>query len=355
MKRIIIVHWNRQVGPEPVIQYPPEKSFPPKNILLKIWSMHELNQDSIIEFSSDDNPNGYISIMQEHGGEIYFLILIRKKSEIIKDHTDYSDILAIISKNLIELLNTNRIARALFEAFNTIKNYTKLEKEENLLSFFTDKIKFTILQILRNGVISKAKLIDILKVEHGFSTINIDLLIISFLRENLILKKEVPGGMEDYFLIKDLFLMRIPPIKLPDFLKKLEREELQKVRTNLMSIYSDIDYLSDLDNKELINLLIDKDVISLLKILREKTLLVIECLNVLNNNEDLFNELIEKKIIFEHKGKVYLFSDLRFVKFTPYFIIKKLLIRYKENEISTDEFFLHLNLLADNEEYYEII
>lgn len=355
MKRIIIVHWNRQVGPQPILQYPPEKSFPPKNVLIKIWSIHELDNDSIIQFSSDEYPDSYISILQHHGGEIYFLILIYEKTEIVEDLLDYSDIFFTISKNLIELLNTDKIARALFEAFNAIKNYTKLDEEENYLSFFTDKIKLTILQILRQGVISKSRLIDILRKEHGFSAVNIDLLIVSFLREKLIVKKNVPGSKEDYFLIKDLYLMRVPPENLPTFLKKTEKEDLQTIRTNFMSVHHELNYNSEIENKNLINFLMDKDVFSLLKILREKPLLVIECLNILNNNEELFNELIEKKIIYENKGIVYLFSDLRFIKFTPYYLVKNLLKRHKNDEISSDQFFFHINLLAQNEKEYEIL
>ncbi|MHA1723447.1 MAG: hypothetical protein ACTSXH_01195 [Promethearchaeota archaeon] len=356
IKRIIIVHWNRQSGPEPIMQYPPEKSFPKKNVLLKIWSQHELTNDSIIEFySSDENQQGYISIMQQHGGELYYLLLVQEKSEFIGNLMYYSDILAIISKNLIGLLNTNKITRALFEAFNTIKNYGRLEKEENLLNFFTDKIKFIILEILREGVISKSELINILKKEHGFSPANIDLLIISFIREQMIIKRDVPGRKDDYFLIRDLFLTRMPPKNLFSLVKGMEEEDLQNLYVRLLSIYHDSNFISDINEKILINFLMNKDVFTLIKKLRTTSLLVIECLNLLNNNEDLFNELIENKIIYENKGNVYLISDLRFIKFTPYYLLNKLLKRYYKNEISSDELFIHADLLVRNQSEYEIV
>jgi hypothetical protein len=65
----------------------------------------------------------------------------------------------------------------------------------------------------------------------------------------------------------------------------------------------------------------------------------------LNNREELFEELLEKKIIFEAVGKVYLFTDIRFIKYTPYYIIKILPSRYKNQEITLDQYLTHLELL----------
>jgi len=69
-------------------------------------------------------------------------------------------------------------------------------------------------------------------------------------------------------------------------------------------------------------------------------------LNVLNNKQELLNELLEKQFIFEAKGYIYLFSDVRFIKFKPYFIVKRLLERYKNQDISLNEYLAHLKLLA---------
>jgi len=363
VKRIIIVHWNKSTGPEFIIQYPPEKKFPTKDLFLKIWAKHELNQDnSMIEFipGDDDNKDLFISIIQKFEGEIYYLILIHDKKDTIEN--DYSDILAIISKNLIELINTNKITRAISEAFNTIKNYSKLDKEDILMNFLQDKIKFTILQILRNGVISKLELINTLRNDHGFSTVNIDLLLMSFIREKLILKKNIPGSKECYFLINDVSYVRIPPNKSHVSLNDKEAVEIfEKYKKELSNFYFNYDRIREIENKSIINFLINQDIHSLLKTLREKNLSVNECLYVLNNREELFNELLEKKLIFEAKGFVYLFSDIRFIKFFPYYILKELVKRYHVKEISFNQYITHLKLLTEKLETshsymnYEII
>ena len=361
MERILIVHWNKSTGPEPIIQYPPGNGFPSKDLFLKIWALHELDKESsMIEYSPEIAELGdeqYISIIQEFEGEIYFIIIAYNLKEDINNAVKESpDILATVSKNLIELINTNKITRAISEAFNTIKNYSKLEKEENLLNFFKDKIKYTILKILQDGVISKSELITTLRQDHGFSTINIDLLLISFLRENLIIKDSVPGSKECYFLIKDLSCTRIPPNHLPD-----SEEIVEDYSQSLVNCYTGYDCIAEIENKSLINILMDKEVYSLIQELRKESLTVSKSLDILNNNEDLFHELLEKQFIYEAMGIVSLFSDIRFIKFTPYYLVKKLSERYYNQKISLDQYLTHLKLLTEQLEKhpslldYEII
>ncbi|MFW9879615.1 MAG: hypothetical protein ACFFG0_41595 [Candidatus Thorarchaeota archaeon] len=351
MERIILSHWNKQTGPEPIIQYPPEKPFPPKDFFLKIWAKHELDKENtMIEFTPEDSEDYYISIIQQFEGEIYFLILVYKRENIIENNQlgqESPDILAIMSKNLVELINTNKITRAISEAYTTIKNYSKLDKEENLKNFFQDKIKNTILQILRNGVISKSDLTHKLRNDYGFSTINIDLILISFIRENLIVKENVPGSKECYFLINDLSYTRIPPKSIAT--DKNDNVLSKKYKDSLENFYFNYDIITDIENRTIIQtVLLDKDVFSLIKTLREGRVSVNDCLSILNNKQELLNELLEKKFIFEAKGFVYLFSDVRFIKFKPYFIIKRIVERYKNQDISLNEYLAHLKLLTEH-------
>ena len=346
MERIILSHWNKQTGPEPIIQYPPEKPFPPKELFLKLWAKHELNKGkgSMIEFIPEDGENSFVSIIQQFEGEIWFMILVYDQANIVEATSP--DILASMSKNLIELINTNKITRAISEAYTTIKNYSKLDEEDNLVNFLHDKIKYTILKILRDGVISKFDLTNKLRQDYGFSTLNIDLILISFLRENLIIKEDVPGSNECYFLVRDISGMRIPPKILP--MDKNEDILAKKYKRELENFYYNYDIVFEIENKTIIqSVLRDKDVFSLIKTLRERNLTVNDCLNILNNREELFNDLLDKKFIYESKGFVYIFSDVRFIKFKPYYIIKKLVERYQKQEISLNEYLAHLKLLSE--------
>ena len=108
MERIILTHWSTSTGPEPIIQYPPQKNFPPKDLFLKIWAKHELDKKkTVIEFISEDEDNKYVSIIHKFEGENYFLILVYNQKENLEDIIkDSPEILALISKNLIELITS---------------------------------------------------------------------------------------------------------------------------------------------------------------------------------------------------------------------------------------------------------
>lgn len=343
METLLLIHWNRSTGPEIIIQYPPSKKFPTKDTFLKIWAQHELNKEnSMIELEVHDGTElfKFISVLQDYENEIYFLVLIYNKESYIEAPSP--DILAVIGNNLLELMNTNKITRAVSEAFLTINNYSKHESA-NLINFFQDKIKFTILQILEEGVISKTELVRILREEYGFSTINIDLLLVPFIQESLIQKKIISGSNECYLLIKDLTYARIPPQNLPNEIQ--DEKTLKKYKNELIHFFSRYDFNEEIKNKSLTGFLIDKDVYKLIKLLRTKNVSVNECLSILNNREDLFSDLLDSKILFEAKGFVYLLSDLRFILFSPLFIIEKLRTRYAKNQITLNQYHTHLKIL----------
>ncbi len=360
LERIIVVHWNKNTGPEPIIQYPPKEDFPSTDLFVKLWTIHELNKErSMLEYVPEGD-NWYISVPQRYAGELYFLVLAYGQDHDLENIIDF-DILSTMAGNLIKSINTDKITRSIFETFNMIKDYTKLNQEENLMTYFQDKIKITILQILRNGVISKSELAKILTEDYGFSTLNIDLLLTTFIRDNLIIKKTVPGSRECYFLIKDISFMQIPPKKKPALLDDQEEEYLNSYKNQIMLFYTDFEGISEIENKKVINLLVNNiDVFLLLKKLRKKVLTVAECLTILNNDEDLFYEILENKFINESKGLIYLILDIRFVIFTPFYIIKKLIKRYNNEEISFDQYLIHLELLSKNykrktDSSYEIV
>ncbi|MFW9875936.1 MAG: hypothetical protein ACFFG0_22775, partial [Candidatus Thorarchaeota archaeon] len=138
----------------------------------------------------------------------------------------------------------------------------------------------------------------------------------------------------------------IPPNKLPK--EQMEEDSFKKIKNALKSYYFEHYSLANFEDKAIIQtVLFNKDVFSLIKTLREQHLTVNECLSILNNKEELFNELIDKNFIYETKGFVYLFSDVRFIKFSPYYIIEKLIERYHNQEISLNEYIAHLKLLTE--------
>ncbi|MFO8017681.1 MAG: hypothetical protein R6U96_03540 [Promethearchaeia archaeon] len=342
------MHWNKSTGPEAIIQYPPEHNFPSKDLFLKIWAKHELNKaESMINYTPEEkNEHSYISVIHKFEGEIYFLMVEYTDQDHVKDVIqDNPDIIGIISKNLVELINSNKITRAISEAYTTLKNYTKLDKEENLLSFFRDKIKHTILKILQKGVLSKIQLKSLLRKQYGFSTSNIDLILSTFIREGLVKKKNIPGCDNCYFLIKDLSCIRIPPHELT--ISDKDGGLYDTYINEFQEFYATFDCTSEIENKRILHFLMDKPIFSLIKKLRNEVLTVNECLNILNNRQDVLDDLLKGNYIFEGQGKVILFSDIRFIKFTPAYIIQNITQRYKDEQISFNQFSEHLKLINE--------
>jgi hypothetical protein len=170
----------------------------------------------------------------------------------------------------------------------------------------------------------------------------------------------VPGSRECYFLVKDLSSIRIPPTKFPKLYNE-NTEVIDDFNDKILKFYANYDCISEIEDKTLINFLMDKEVYALLQIMRYNDVSVSNCLEILGNKEDLFNELLNKKIIYEARGIVSLFSDIRFLKFTPYYIINTLSKRYKSQEISLNQYLTHIKLLTTQYENqpsilnYEII
>jgi len=139
--------------------------------------------------------------------------------------------------------------------------------------------------------------------------------------------------------------MRIPSLKLPD--DTIDEKISKKFKKEIIEFYANYNCSQEIESKLIVSLLIDSDVYNLIKVLRKNELSVNDSFNLLNNREDLFEELLEKKIIFEAKGLVFLFTDIRFVKYTPFYLIKILPMRYKKGEISFDQYLHHLKLLIN--------
>lgn len=374
MDKIIIVRWDSQLGPQFIIQYPPEKEMPKKDLFVKIWAKYELQKEkSIIVLTTEDidkdmgkkNIN-YLTVTQQYEGELYFFILELERLQKDQNFEDYSEILGSISKNLIELIHSDKFMRALSEGYTQIKGFVKLEKEQNIINIFKDKIKTHILKVLEKGVISKVELINKLKENYGFSGENIDLLLSSFLKEGLILKKNLPGIKECIFLVKDLVCIRIPPNfstlnlghkkiagkKLKVSSKKFYKDYINKLK----EFFTNFDNISEIKDNTLYALFFNENIYNLIKKLRETTIPVEKALIVLEDKQELFNDLLDKTIILERKGMIYLFSDIRFISFLPIFILKNLKERYDNMEITSDQYVTHVEILLNelNKEKKEI-
>ena len=82
-------------------------------------------------------------------------------------------------------------------------------------------------------------------------------------------------------------------VNFPDVYNE-NKEILDDYNDKIVNFYANYDCISEIEDKTLINFLMDKEVYSLLQKLRDNSSSVSTCLDILSNKEDLFNELIKK-------------------------------------------------------------
>ena len=70
MLKIIIVKNDIKLGPQPILQFPPDRDFPENEIFLRIWAHHEMDSDkNVIELHSDkneENSKKFLSVFFNH-------------------------------------------------------------------------------------------------------------------------------------------------------------------------------------------------------------------------------------------------------------------------------------------------
>ena len=82
-------------------------------------------------------------------------------------------------------------------------------------------------------------------------------------------------------------------------------------KKEFVKFYSNYNCSQEIDSMVIFNFLVDNDVYNLIRTLRKNELTVNDCLSYLNNREELFEELLEKKNYIRSNGKrisVYRYS-----------------------------------------------
>jgi len=332
-----------QMGPRALIQFPPEKEFPRKEILLKIWAQHETTSDSnFISFDDNIEKKRYCSTIKrlKITNKIYFIVL---ELDYETDERIFREILHNISDDLINNFNEPHFNHILSETYRTIKNYSDLDEEQQFLRLFEDKTKIDIFTILRQGIISKSQLQTTLESTFGYGNLNIDLFLTPFIRLGLLQIEKVPGTDDSIFLLEDVFCSYIPP-KINPKNDILVNKILNEIKTPKI--------LKETDFPRILKLYQEAGVKALFALLNED---IIEgmhyeiALTILKNNQQLLDDLEKEDFIFVQEDKIYLNFELGFHKFTPTYLFPILAQRYNNGEISLDQLVKQIDFLKIDE------
>lgn len=335
MKKLIIIQWDMQLGPQPIIQYPPEETFPPKDLLLKLWALHETAQDNpFIEL--DAGNSFYCSLLKHIENQTYFIILELKSK---KETTLFQEILNTVSDDLMNNLNQPQFPYLISDTFKMIKNYSDLNEYQLFMRLYEEKIRIDLFLILRMGVSTKKQIIEELQKRYGYKKVNLDLLLAPFIRLNLVQIIPTAGNDESVFLIQDIYgaLLPVKDENIPDDIKPFIRD-----------IYQIPQIFEDPSLSDCVRLLMIPEVQATLNKISKvgnKGLNKSALERSLNFRPELIQELIRLHLLYNKGDQYWLISELQFFRFNPIYLISNLTERYESNQISMDQLLNHLNLL----------
>lgn len=346
MKKIIVVKWDQNLGPQPLLQFPPDSDFPEKNFFLKIWAHYEMSESKNESFVRlDEKEAKYLSIVKKENSEIYFIILqLEENEEFLK----FQEILLQISETLFKSINTPKLTRIIPEIYNSIKEYSKLNTDQLFFNLFSDKDKLFILNILRKGVIDKISLSKILKEKYGISESSIDLLLYPIFHLGLIIEEDMPGIKNCIFLLNDVFYCRLPSKNLIKRTSKggINNKPAEKMfNMNIVDFFKN--YIPENDNNinKISQLLAKPAIYKALGKIKTKKQERNTFLALISQDLNIYRELKQSKLIIEIENYVYSLSEIHFFMFEPVYLLTQLKNRFLGKEISTSQFSRHVNLI----------
>ncbi|NVM02070.1 MAG: hypothetical protein HWN67_07020 [Candidatus Helarchaeota archaeon] len=224
---LIIFKWNVRIGVEIEAKIPKKLEIEPI-ILKQIYSAHFL----------EDRP-GFISLMVETlnvasyytGHEFeYFISLLLDAEE---DPDDYEDVLIDTAQLIMVNLQYDKHLLLLPNILDRISLYPTFKEEQKLAYVYSDEVRHLIMsRLVEEGNTTKNDLSGWLKEKLEIDYLIIDDIINSLVKLGLIktaIVKIMPSEL--LFLIKDILLVRRPPLQI------LEQIKNKKINESIASEY----------------------------------------------------------------------------------------------------------------------
>ncbi|MFW9877355.1 MAG: hypothetical protein ACFFG0_30060, partial [Candidatus Thorarchaeota archaeon] len=355
---LVLMKWDERIGTEIKVKYPSEISISEKT-LMQIYSTHEYSgEKGIITLTAEaTNILSYYSGPEEG---YYLLLLLNLDDDPDLYEGGISDVLTI----LLEYIEDEIYLQMLPSLFQRLSLYPSLSYEQILAFTYQNKIKRSILNLLRDeGLAVKSELMIWLKDKQvkGFfdlDTIFSEMIKLEILKVSSI--KEIPSEL--IFLTKDIFMARIPPLKLfekptsyglPTQFAKEYPNDVKK----FFQTYSP----TEEDNINITEILVNPQVYETLKLLRN-AIVTRDDLQKLRSRgvEDIYNVL---KILWDNKMiKVYqddqkneyyaLISDCYIDYIFPKYLLKSIKDAYEQKSKVKRALIEYLNILEET--YYKL-
>ncbi len=244
-----------------------------------------------------------------------------------------------------------RITEILKFTFFQVDRLSSLDKLQKVALIFSSKERLKILDLLRNGPISKYGL----KKELSFikDNPNVDTLIDPFLDLNIVRREWIKGERdkktgriksqgEYFFLIKDIILARTPNLNLLEQLKKVKPELAPKFEQKLKNFFQVYDPKTQdkEENQKISLLLLDPDIYDNYVLMRNKFYPLDKIPKIFSefaDTEQIINQMKELYVLTEIKDEkkrswILLLADIKPLVFFPEYILPRIRDAYKTSD-----------------------
>ncbi|MHA1368389.1 MAG: hypothetical protein ACTSWN_16595 [Promethearchaeota archaeon] len=372
---IIIGKWDDVVGLNIMAEYP-----------LKFRSQHKIKDSHLLEifnecimygdaglrvFPEDDHViTTYYSpiVNQDHiesntseEHRIIFLFLDDEaKVEFIKEQfTEFSQL-------ILKIFDNNDFPEIFLNLIDNFAFLDPISEEQRYAAIYNNEIREQMLQKFGEGPISHKELKNWLETTFNSYSIDLEGLLLPFKKAGLLKEtlETIKGKKKSkyYFLIKDVYLFRIPPKKMLDDHKKGKFKALGSFADEYIKEikeYFENYELAHSEIKQISHLLSITNVYKIIKLLRENYYkfddLKIEFLdryNFLPSNINYLLKLLETSNvlkIFKNDNDKFLIlkSDIRYQVFFPEYLVDKIRKAWRDGKISKKLAIKHLTMLRD--------
>ncbi|MHA1913417.1 MAG: DUF2341 domain-containing protein [Promethearchaeota archaeon] len=354
---LVLMKWDERIGTEIKIRYPSEVQISDKT-LMQIYSTHEYSGEKGIITLTAEATN----ILSYYTGpeQGYYLLLLLNLDD---DPDLYEGGIADILRSLLESIDDDTYMQIVPPLFQRLSLYPSLTYEQILALIYQNKIKRSIIDLLRDeGVEIKSELIIWLKDKqvHGFfdlDTIFSEMIKLDILKVSSI--KDIPSEL--IFLTKDIFMARVPPLKLLDKPTShgLPSQFAKEYPNDVISFFQT--YLpSEKDNIMMAEILVNPQVYETLRLLRDAIVTRDDLAKLRNKGvTDIYGVL---KTLWDSKMiKVYhddqnneyyaLISDFYVDFIFPKYLLKSIKNSYEQKSKVKKALIEYLNILEDT--YYK--
>ncbi|MHA2180487.1 MAG: hypothetical protein ACXAAH_03595 [Promethearchaeota archaeon] len=207
---LVIMKWDDRAGTEILARYPEEIVLTEKT-LMQVYSTHEYSGESgMISLMI-----GSLNIASYYTGpkkNFYILLLLN-----LDDDSDaFEEGLIDISRIILGNTENDAFLQMIPTLFRRLSVYPTLSTEQRLALTYQDEVKRMVINRLRDeGVVSKSELMIWLKDQYKQGFIDVEGILMELIKREIVKEASVKGmPSELIFLIKDVVIMRVPPLKI---------------------------------------------------------------------------------------------------------------------------------------------